>query len=33
MSVLTIILLTIPAFILGYIVSYLVMTFGIKQDK
>jgi hypothetical protein len=33
MSVLTVILLTIPAFILGYAVSYFVMTVGIKQDK
>lgn len=28
-----VILLSIGAFALGYVVSYLVMTFGIKQDK
>jgi hypothetical protein len=28
-----IILLSIGAFVLGYAVSYFVMTFGIKQDK
>jgi hypothetical protein len=28
-----VILLSIGAFALGYTVSYLVMTFGIKQDK
>lgn len=27
------ILLSIGAFVLGYAVSYFVMTFGIKQDK
>lgn len=33
MDVLTILLLAVPAFLLGYGVSYLVMTVGIKQDK
>jgi len=28
-----VILLSIGAFVLGYCVSYFVMTFGIKQDK
>jgi|LauGreDrversion2_3_1035106.scaffolds.fasta_scaffold01719_1 hypothetical protein len=28
-----VILLSIGAFVLGYAVSYFVMTFGIKQDK
>jgi hypothetical protein len=27
------VLLSVGAFALGYTVSYLVMTFGIKQDK
>jgi hypothetical protein len=25
--------LTVPSFLLGYFISYLVMTVGIKQDK
>ena len=33
MNALTIFLLTIPAFFLGYAISYLVMTVGIKQEK
>jgi hypothetical protein len=28
-----VIILSIGAFVLGYAVSYFVMTFGIKQDK
>jgi hypothetical protein len=28
-----VILLSIGAFVLGYAVSYFVMTFGIKQDR
>ena len=28
-----VILLSIGAFVLGYLASYLVMTIGIKQDK
>jgi len=28
-----VVLLSIGAFVLGYAVSYFVMTFGIKQDK
>lgn len=27
------IVLSVGAFVLGYLTSYLVMTFGIKQDK
>jgi hypothetical protein len=27
------ILLTVPSFLLGYFISYLVMTVGIKQEK
>lgn len=33
MSTLAIVLLTVPAFFLGYAFSYFVMTVGIKQDK
>lgn len=33
MNALSILFLTIPAFFLGYGISYLVMTIGIKQDK
>lgn len=33
MNALIIFALTIPAFFLGYGISYIVMTFGIKQDK
>ena len=28
-----VVLLSIVAFVLGYALSYFVMTFGIKQDK
>jgi hypothetical protein len=27
------IILSVGAFLLGYLTSYIVMTFGIKQDK
>jgi hypothetical protein len=33
MDVLAILILSVPAFFLGYGISYLVMTVGIKQDK
>lgn len=33
MNALAILALTIPAFFLGYGVSYLIMTIGVKQDK
>ena len=33
MNTLTVLLLTVPAFFIGYGISYLVMTIGIKQDK
>lgn len=33
MSLLTTVLLIVPAFFVGYGISYLVMTIGVKQDK